>query len=68
MKKFNLKKARAGADVCTKSGHSVRILTFDRDNSVFPIVALIENKRVACYTDSGKFFADKDSDNDLRMV
>lgn len=68
MKKFNLKLAREGAKTCTKSGKSVRILAFDRNSLRFPIVALIENKRLCCYTNKGKFYIDRDSDNDLRMV
>ena len=68
MKKFNLKMVREGADIWTKSGRKVRILAFDRDSQRFPIVALIDNKRVGCYTNSGKFYIDRDSDNDLMMV
>ena len=68
MKKFNLKMAREGADICTKSGKSVRILAFDRSSVHFPIVALIENRRLCCYTNAGKYYMDRDSDNDLRMV
>lgn len=68
MKKFNLKMAQEGAEVCTKSGKSVRILAFDRASRLFPIVTLIENKKVCCYSREGKYYADKDSDNDLMMV
>ena len=68
MKKFSLKKAQAGDDVCTKSGNNAKILLFDRNNSVFPLVVIINNKMVYYYTNEGKFYKDKDSDFDLRMV
>lgn len=68
MRRFNLKEARAGAKTCTKSGKSVRIIAFDRDSIRFPIVALIDNRKLACYTNNGKFYIDRDSDNDLMMV
>ena len=68
MKKFNLNKAQAGDDVCTKSGNHAKILLFDRNNSVFPLVVIINNKMVYYYTNEGKFYKDKDSDFDLRMV
>lgn len=68
MKKFNLKLAKGGAKVCTKSGKEVRILAFDRKSNNFPIVALIENIKLCCYTLEGKFYLDKDSDNDLRLL
>ncbi len=67
MKKFNLKKARSGADVITKSGKEAKILLFDRNSRVFPLVVIIENKNVYYYTEEGKFYEDKPSDNDLRM-
>ena len=68
MKKFSLISAKSGAKVCTKDGKSVRLLAFDRESASFPIVGLIENRKVCCYTIDGKYYADKDSDNDLRMV
>ena len=68
MKEFNLKQAKEGAKVCTKSGKSVRILAFDRTSRSFPLVALIENKKVCCYTNEGKYYVDRDSENDLRMA
>ena len=68
MKKFNLKAAQEGEKVCNKLGKSVRLIAFDRESKKFPIVGLIENKKVCCYTFDGKYYADKDSDNDLRML
>ena len=68
MKDFNLKSAKDGAKVCTKEGKYVRLLTFDRESTSFPIVGLIENRKVCCYTTAGKYYIDKDSENDLKMV
>ena len=68
MKKFDLNKAQAGDEVCTRNGSPVKILLFDRSSYVFPLVAIINNIKVCCYTVEGKFYADKDSDFDLRMV
>lgn len=67
MKKFNLKKAQQGAEVCTKDGHAAKILLFDRDNSTFPLVVIIDNKTVYFYTNEGVFYSNKESDLDLRM-
>ena len=67
MKRFNLKKAIDGDEVCTKSGKSAKILLFDRDSNTFPLVAIINNRNVYCYTADGTFYRDKNSDNDLVM-
>lgn len=67
MKKFDLTKAKRGNQVVTKSGKDAKILLFDRDNPAFPLVVIIENKQVYCYTNDGKFYQDKESDNDLKM-
>jgi len=67
MERFSLKKAKAGDEVCTKSGKPAKILLFDRSSSTFPIVVIVNNKKVACYTDKGKFYSDKNSDHDIRM-
>jgi hypothetical protein len=68
-KKFDLEKAKSGAEVVTKNGKQARILLFDRDNSIFPLVVIIDNKNVSYYTVEGKFYKDKDKDsnNDLAM-
>jgi len=65
MKKFNIEEAIAGRQVETKDGKIVKILHHERDNDKFPIIALIENKKVVMYTIDGKFYLDKDSKNDL---
>ena len=41
MKPFNLEEAKDGAHVCTRGGHSVRIICYDREHPNYPIVALI---------------------------
>ena len=58
MKPFNLERAKAGATVQTRAGSSARILCFDRDDATYPIVALINNKDLDCYTLEGKFSTD----------
>lgn len=67
MKKFDLRKAKAGQAIVTESGKPVNILYFERDSKNFPIVALIENKKVEQYTIDGKLYIDRDSDLDLKM-
>jgi hypothetical protein len=66
-KKFNIKKAETGFEVETKSGQPAKILLFDRDSKYFPLVVTIDNKKVVYYTTEGKFYKDKNSDNDLVM-
>lgn len=70
MKKFDLGAAKAGNTVVTRNGKEVKMLHFTRDNERFPLVAIIENKQVACFTSEGKFYDDvnhKQSKNDLFM-
>ena len=42
MKAFNLEKAKQGAEVITRDGRKVKILTFSRRHDYFPIVALVD--------------------------
>jgi len=67
MARFNLSKAKEGAEVCTKSGKSAKILLFDRNSKIFPLVVILNNSMVYYYTEKGKFYKDKNSDNDLIM-
>jgi hypothetical protein len=67
MKKFNIDKANKGEAVITKNGKEAKILLFDRDNVKFPLVVILENKHVYCFTAEGKFFVDKEDDKDLKM-
>lgn len=41
MKPFNIEEAKKGKPVCTRDGHSVRIITID-DNKKYPITAELE--------------------------
>ena len=74
MKEFNLDLAKQGHKVCTRSGHSVRIICFDKRsyNNVFPIVALIDNpndswENVELYTEKGENHPGKETYKDLMM-
>lgn len=40
---FDLEAAKANNIVCTRDGRKVRILSFDRKNDDYPIVALVDN-------------------------
>lgn len=42
MKPFDLEKAKAGRQVCTRDGRPVRIVDFNVKNKKFPILALID--------------------------
>lgn len=57
MKPFNLEEAKAGKPVCTRDGHSVRIICFDRVVDGIPIVALIttddSTETVVYYDENG---------------
>lgn len=46
MKKFDIKKAKKGNLIVTKKGKDAKILLFDRDSKDFPLVVIIENKKV----------------------
>lgn len=67
MKKFKLSEAEKGAELVTKKGKSIKILHFERDSPHFPIVGIIENKKVEFYTVEGKVYLDKESDNDIYL-
>lgn len=72
MKQFNLEEAKAGKPVCTRDGHSVRIICFNKKSSSYPIIALIDYNYVeleTSYTNEGRYyFSDEKSCNDLFMV
>lgn len=65
MKKFDIKLAKAGKEVCTKDGELVKILYTERDSPHFPVIALINNKDVQFFSKEGKYYIDKDSELDL---
>ena len=44
LKPFDLEKARQGAKVVTRDGRNVRIICWDREESTYPIVALVKDQ------------------------
>ena len=63
MKPFDLEAAKSGAAVCTQNGKSVRIVAFDRLDSIYPIIALIKydvGESVTCFTAGGKLVDNND--------
>lgn len=43
-KPFNLKEAKAGKPVCTRSGHKATIICFNVKEKDYPILALVDDK------------------------
>ena len=73
MKPFNLEEAKKGAPVCTRDGHSVRIICFDAKNPNYPIVALmdsptLDSEHAVTYRLNGQYVGGYDSKCDLFMV
>lgn len=71
MKDFDLVAAKRGAAVCTKYVMDVRIICFDRIDSLYPIVVLCRNNDgsefVGSYTTDGRKFCSTTDDRDLMM-
>lgn len=71
MKDFDLEAAKRGAAVCTKCAMDVRIICFDRVDSLYPIVGLCRNNDgsefVGSYTTDGRKFCSTTDDRDLMM-
>lgn len=71
MKNFDLEAAKRGAAVCTKCVMDVRIIYFDRIDSLYPIVGLCRNNDgsefVESYTTDGRRFCSTTDDRDLMM-
>ena len=69
IKDFDIEKAKAGAKVVTRGGHSARILCYDLKNDHYPIVACIdrnETEKVCIFTLNGNYlYGDKEDDFDL---
>ena len=63
MAKLNIIK---GKTFSTKSGKSVEIIYTQRNSKNFPIIGLVNGVNVLFFTENGKFYKDKDSDNDLK--
>lgn len=59
MKTFDLELAKKGFPVCTRDGHDARIICFDRNAGIAPIVALVksentETEGVVLYREDGR--------------
>ena len=71
MKNFDFEAAKRGAAVCTKCGMEVRIICFDRIDSIYPIVGLCRNNDgsefVGSYTTDGRKFCSTADNRDLMM-
>lgn len=72
MREFNIEEAKAGKKVCTRDGCDARILCFDLIDEHYPIVAAIYNEDtkdedLLCYSKSGQFNEEFQSDKDLMM-
>lgn len=71
MKPFDIELAKAGHPVCTREGEPVRIVCYDRNNTKYPIMALIdkgEYENYCSYTIEGKFSNNQEEiGNDLFM-
>ena len=68
---FHLEMAKLGEKVITRNGRSVRIICFDRESSVYPIIALfLDNdsteEECECFTLDGKYLDDEET-NDLDL-
>ena len=72
MKPFNLELAKAGHPVCTRDGRPVRIICYDRKNTKYPIMALIDkgdSEDIVSYIRQGTFYSNgKEHKNDLFMA
>lgn len=67
MKKFDLNKAKKGAELVTVEGKPAKLIYTDRISPGFPLIALIDERNAVYYTKEGKFYADKDSKKDLKL-
>lgn len=72
MKEFKLEAAKAGEPVMTKAGKSARIICFDRKDSLYPLLALVESndtgeERIFSYTEKGEYTEGDPSSLDLVM-
>lgn len=73
MKPFNLEEAKAGKPVCTRDGRRVEILSFDKPNNGYPILARVFSDNTDyndfMFTQEGYFFNDnREFGADLMMV
>ena len=81
MREFDLEKAKAGHPVQTRDGHKARIICFDRKDSCFQIIALIDYSEeegvnvgadkgevAFTYTLTGRNLFDRECESDLVMA
>lgn len=74
LKPFDLKAAMKGDLVCTRDGKKVRIICYDKQKDIYPIIALVTDKdgyeRLVQYDDKGKvlFHREEEMSNDLMMI
>lgn len=72
MKPFDIELAKAGHPVCTRDGKPVRIICYDRKNTKYHIMALIDkgdSEDIVSYIRQGTFYSNgKEHKNDLFMA
>ena len=73
LKPFNLEAAKAGKPVCTRDGRKARIICFDKQKDLYPIIALAKDndgyETIYQYTKEGlSSVYGKSTDNDLMML
>ena len=67
MKNFNIEDADIDHVIVIREGKNVKILLYDRDSKQFPIVVIIENRKVIQVTKKGKYYLDRNSKFDLMI-
>lgn len=67
---FDIKKAKAGAKIITRTGLPVQILDFDTEDDFWrpAIKALLDNKDTFFYTKEGKFIPLDGVDHELDLI
>lgn len=72
MKPFDIELAKAGHPVCTRDGKPVRIICYNRKNTKYHIMALIDkgdSEDIVSYIRQGTFYSHgKEHKNDLFMA
>ena len=73
LKEFDLEAAKAGKPVCTRDGRKARIICFDKQKDLYPIIALAKDNEgyetIYQYSKKGiSSVCGKPTDNDLMML
>lgn len=68
MKPFDLRKAKAGAKLCTRDGRPARIICWDVKNDIFPLVSLIDERDLARHYEDGCCLSSEPTNNDLFLA